>query len=429
MSDEAELERLLRRVEAGEPLAPDELERLVRIGSTGSGAPLTVRLAAAHALINADDARRALELLRALRRDSRRDVQVPLALARAYASLDQREEARRALEQALALNPDDPEGLKALAALSLQRGELDRARALTARALELDPLDGEAQLLQAELDSGDLPEPASEVEPRPAAGRQHAFSREALASALREELQARAVEHRLQGDSLAVRLRTGAVRFDLTELERRRAREALGDAAAFARRFCDELEAGTYALPASREALLGQLLPVLRDERFLEPGRGAVKQPGPAGLWQFYVLAGSEDLLYLPERALRAYGLSPSEVDAHARRNLAGLPPAPLEPVSLGGCRVWALAAGDGHDAARLMLPEQRARLCSAAGDDRLRLYLGSRDCVLAAPHAEAEALAALSRLSPEADGIVDLFDVTGRESEGEWRRVLAPAP
>src|SRR5690606_16591424 len=92
-------------------------------------------------------------------RDFPRDLQCWLGLARAHVGLDRKGDAERALKEALALSPGDPEALKVLATLAMQRGEFARARQLVADVLRVDPFDDEARLLKTELESAHLPPP------------------------------------------------------------------------------------------------------------------------------------------------------------------------------------------------------------------------------------------------------------------------------
>src|SRR5688572_15193927 len=119
-----ELLRVREKVERGEALAPDELAALERAAASSDGPVL--RLAVAQALLNAGAEREALALLERLARDFPRDLQARLGHARALVGLERWADAERALQQALALNPEDPEALKALAVVALRRGERGR---------------------------------------------------------------------------------------------------------------------------------------------------------------------------------------------------------------------------------------------------------------------------------------------------------------
>ncbi len=194
------LEHLRRKVEAGEPLDEAELEAL-RSAAHGSAGP-SLRLAVAHALMNAGAEREALSLLESLRRDFPREVQVRLGLARALLGMERRAEAESALREALALNPGDPEALKVLAVLALRRGEHARARAWVAEVLEKDPFDAEARLLREELEAAEVPPPP----PAPPRATRLEFT-----SALLAALHRAGVGCRRQGRHLLVRLAPGQV--------------------------------------------------------------------------------------------------------------------------------------------------------------------------------------------------------------------------
>ncbi|HEX4621439.1 MAG TPA: tetratricopeptide repeat protein [Myxococcaceae bacterium] len=149
-----ELERIRRRVEAGEALSSDEMSRLERAASGGEP---VLRLAVAHALSNAGDDRAALALLEPLSRERPWDLSIHLGRARALVGLERWNEAEAELKLALALQPEDPEALKSLALLALRRGEPRRADALVADALRIDPFDAESRLVLEELRATDLP--------------------------------------------------------------------------------------------------------------------------------------------------------------------------------------------------------------------------------------------------------------------------------
>src|SRR5688500_4243648 len=120
------LDELRRKVEAGERLSDEELAALKRAAQEQGGP--TWRLALAHGLVNAEAADRALPWLERLARERPRDVQVQLGHARALVALERWAEAERPIQLALALSPQDPEAMKALAAVCLRRGEIARAR-------------------------------------------------------------------------------------------------------------------------------------------------------------------------------------------------------------------------------------------------------------------------------------------------------------
>lgn len=71
------------------------------------------------------------------------------------------------------------------------------------------------------------------------------------------------------------------------------------------------------------------------------------------------------------------------------------------------------MAEGDGHDAARLLLPSQREELALLAGEGPLRVALGRRELVLVCRESDAAACEALARLMPSPDGIPGTFRLT----------------
>jgi tetratricopeptide (TPR) repeat protein len=149
-----ELERIRRRVEAGDALSSEEMSHLERAAQGGEA---VLRLAVAHALSNAGDDRAALALLEPLSRELPRDLSIHLGRARALVGLERWSEAEAELKLALALQPEDPEALKSLALLALRRGEPRRADALASDALRIDPFDVESRLVREELRATDLP--------------------------------------------------------------------------------------------------------------------------------------------------------------------------------------------------------------------------------------------------------------------------------
>jgi tetratricopeptide (TPR) repeat protein len=400
------LERIRRKVEAGEPLEEAELERL-RAAVQDAPGP-TLRLALAHAWMNAGAEREALALLEALRRDFPRELQVHLGLARALLGLERPGEAEAALREALALNPGDPEALKVLAVLALQRAEPGRARALVAEVLRRDPLDAEARLIQAELDAVDV----APVAPAPARA-----SRPEFLAALLAALHRAGVACRRQGRHLLVKLASGGVgRVDVESLH-----VAYRDGTQPLAQAVDECVARLQGLAApggEAEAVERRVRPVLRAASFAAQAVGALHRPAGGGLEVFYVLEDEAFLRYLPEAALAARGLSAAQVDALAWRHLEEAP-APLAPVTLEAGRVvlaegarglWAVAAGDGHDGARLLTEAQRRRLVAEVGAGPWRVHLGWREFALVCREANGDAVKALASLAPGPEGIAGLF-------------------
>ncbi len=405
-----ELERIRRKVEAGEALSGAELA-LLRAEAQRDGGP-TLRLAVAHALVNAGAEREALPLLEALRRDFPKDLPVRLGLARALLGLERHGDAEALLREAQAQEPGDPEVLKVLAVLGLRRGEAEKARAYIKDALARDPFDTEARLLQAELDAVELPPP-----PAP----QEQVLRPEFTSALTAALGRARVAFRRQGKDLLVKLASGGVgRVDVGSLYTAFL-EAPGTQGL--RAYVEALAArlGGLSSGLGAEALESRLRPVLRPAGFAARAVGALHRPGPAGLEVFYVLEDAEFVRYLPGSALAPAGLTAEEVDAAAWRNLEASP-APVRPVIIDGGEVrlaeahsgvWAVAEGDGHDGARLFTAAQRERLAAHVGPGPLRVSLARRELALVCREPDAEACAALERLSPSPDGIAGVFRLT----------------
>lgn len=407
-----------RKVEEGAPLTAAELDVLER-AARADGGP-TLRLALAHALLNAGEERAALGLLEVLARDFPRDLQVKLGRARALAGVERYAEAEQVLQQALALNPGDPEALKALAVIALRRGEVHRARQHVAEALRADPFDAEARLLKEELEAADF-SGAPAASPPPA-------SLPELVRALVERLEALRVPHLRRGRDLLLRLREGGVaRVDLRSLHVAYARGGR-DLATAAGATARELAGLTLGIPRERDELLARALPVLRDSSFRAGDAGAVSREGPAGLMVYYVLEDPELVRYLPGWALEQRGVTLEELDRAAWENL-DLRPVSLRPVWIDQGTVvaaprptglWALAAGDGHDGARVLGAAQRARLgAEIAGEGPYRVDLGRRELTLLCSAAQLEPAALLDALPAAPDGIPGRFllEPTGRLS------------
>ncbi|MBL9038047.1 MAG: hypothetical protein JNG84_06000 [Archangium sp.] len=399
------VERLRQKVDAGERLSGDEL-RMLEAAAQQHGSP-GLRTAVAQALINADAAPQAIPILEAVRRDFPRDIQVHLALGRALISIDKWIEAEASLRRALEVNPGDPEATKAMAIVAMRRGEWARANALVSSVLRVDPFDGEAQQLSLELEQL---APADLDAPPPL---------DMYAQALIEALRARSTPHLLQKQHLLVRVgRGGVVRLSLERLYEDFLVSGL-PLARVAESVAMELAERTLGLPDDKAKLLERVLPVLRDTPFLERGIGAARREGPAGLWVFYALEDPELVRYVPEGVLASWGLALDAVDDAAWRNLSERP-ADVRAIELeqGALRLsntptglWALAHGDGHDAARILTPFHQTSLERVAGDGPYRVYLGLRELVLIAREDDAAAVAKLSGLETSRDGIV-----------GRWR-------
>ena len=414
--DARELERVRRKVEAGEALTGLELELLERAAQR-DGSP-GLKLSVAHALMNAGDERQALVLLEAMQRDFPREVQVWLAHARACIGIERYAEAERSLKEALQVNPGDPEALKVLAVVAMRRGELARAHALVDQVLHIDPIDEEAQLLKGELD-------ASYEEPALAPGQTAKVLRPEFVEALVAQLKAQSTPHLLQKDQLLVRLgRGGVARVDLKSLyvgyldEGRELQPAVEAIA-------HELAERTLGVPEGREAVLTRVMPVLRPAAFEETAQGAAHREGPAGLLVFYVLDDSELVRYLPVGTLESHEVSLEEVDQAAWKNLAKRPGQPKAvAVARGALRLtseptglWALCDSDGHDAARLLCPAQRPALVAALGEGPYRVFLGLRELAVLCREDDAQGVADLTALGAATDGIPGAFrlDPSGR--------------
>jgi tetratricopeptide (TPR) repeat protein len=404
--DPTSLEHLRRKVEAGETLSEPELEAL-RSAARDTPGP-TLRLAVAHALVNAGAEREALRLMESLRRDFPQDVQVRLGLARALLGLERMGDAEAVLREALVLNPGDPEALKVLAVLALRRSEYGRARAYVAEALERDPFDQEARLLKEELEAVDVSPP---LPPRAQALRPE------FTAALLAALHRAGVACRRQGGALLVKLASGEVgRVDVASLYADY-RDGTRDLTAYVEALVAQLR-GLSGSAGDASALEARLRPVLRPAGFESQAVGALHRPGPAGLEVFYVLEDAELLRYLPVAALGPAGLSAEGVDAVAWRNLEAHP-APVRPVVVDQGQVvlaesfsglWAVAGGDGYDAARLLTAEQRERLALHAGEVPLRVHLGWREFALVCRESDVSACESLARLGSAPDGISGLF-------------------
>lgn len=408
------LSRVRKKVEDGQELEGDELAALESAAREHSGP--TLKVAYAQALLNADAAERALRVLIGVRRDFPRDVQALLAMARALISLERWSPAEKALDELLRVNPNDPEAFKALALLAMRRGEMEKAREYVRRVLQLDPLDGEAQVLDGELKHA----PAQ------------AETRDDFVQALVAQLAVQSTPHLLQQKQLLVRLGQGGVaRLDLDSLyaeHRRSTRPLQVTVAALAK----DLAERALGLPEGGAELLTQVLPVLRDDRFLERSLGSVRREGPAGLWVFYVLEDPELVRYVPEKSLETHAVSLDQLDAAAWKRLNTIP-TPVRAIALedGQLRLsstatglWALAAADGHDPARLLTPAQQELVEGAVGAGPLRVYLGLRELVLFCRDDERAALAQLEGLQATRDGISGAFRMEARKLTAleEWK-------
>lgn len=414
------LEEIRRKVEAGDRLSGEELTCLEDAAQADSGP--TLKLALAHALLNAEANREALELVRGLRRNFPKDLQVALGYGRALVALERWRDAELALRAALALSPEDPEALKGMAVLHLRRGERQRASALVAEVRAMDPFDDEARLLEAELN-------AVEIDPRSApAARSGKSSRAELVSALLRALEDRGVRHLRRGSELWIKMEGGGVgRLEIASLHQTyldEGRDLEGAVAAMA----DELAGASY-LPRTGKRLRERVMPVLRPAGFDEQASGALRRDGPAGLGIFYVLDDPDLVRYVPEGALGALGLTFEQVDEAAWANLEKRPANPRPViVSRGAPRlapephgVWALCEGDGYDGARLLSRLQQDRMAEPLGAGPWRVALGRRELILVCRDEDESAREQLDALLAAPDGIPGAFRL---EPGGTLRRL-----
>jgi tetratricopeptide (TPR) repeat protein len=409
------LERIREKVWNGETLSDGELDRL-RLAAQREGGPV-LRTTVAQALINADQHQQAIGILETVRRDFPTDIQAHLALGRALISLEKWSEAEAPLTRALELNPEDPEPMKALATLALRRAEWARARALLEHVLRIDPFDTEAQLL------------FSEVENTQPAELRQGPTLEDFTHALLERLRQQSTPHLVQKDQVLLRLGKGGVaRFDLDALfrESQRSGRTVTEAADL---FARDLAERSLGLPPGRLHVLAKVLPVVRDSSFLERGLGAARREGPGGLWYFYAIDDPEVVLYLPEGVLAALRISLEQLDDAAWKNLEARPTEvralELEQgalrLSATATGLWALAHGDGHDAARLLTPSHQATMERVAGPGPWRVYLGLRELVLFCHDRDEVSVRKLEGLDAAREGI-----------QGAWRLYegrLTPLP
>jgi tetratricopeptide (TPR) repeat protein len=392
------LQRILQKVEAGELLSDDELSALK------DASPL----AFAQALINAEQAETALRILRRLEQEQPKNPQVKMALGRALVSLERWREAEPVIREANGLQPDDPEPLKALAALAMRRGERALALQHIRRALAADPLDGEAQQILGELEA-----PAALPQTGNAVPLFADFSK-----ALRARLQSQSTPHLLQRDQLLVRMGKGGVaRLELKQLYRNflDSHRPLDESVAM---ISKELAERALGLPQGKDELLRAVLPVLRTAEFLDVAQGVAHREGPAGLLILYVIEDPELVRYVPSGALDTHGVTLEQLDDAAWKRLdekpVGLRSLELEQgalrISETPTGLWALAGGDGHDAARLLTPAHRAVLEEKFGTQPLRVYLGLRELVMLCPESDAAWSKRLGNMDAAKDGIAGTF-------------------
>ena len=135
------------------------------------------------------------------------------------------------------------------------------------------------------------------------------------------------------------------------------------------------------------------------DGRDLRPPTGnagpgkPVMRLGPAGLPLVYVLPGVGFEVVVGVEHLLAWGVGPDQVHAAAISNLgAWSDGATWVDESNGPRRISWSEAGEGQDAARILLPQVRERLVSELGPGR-RILVGlpERDLLIAAGLAEGD--------------------------------------
>jgi tetratricopeptide (TPR) repeat protein len=414
--DDPSLEALLRKVQAGESLSDGELLAL-REGP----ASYRLRLAVGHALANAGADRDALPLFEALVIERPHDVSGHLGRARALVGLERYTEAEEVLRQALRVNPGDPEALKAIALLSMRRGAVRQAGHLVEEALAKDPFDVEARLVHAELTEAELPA----MKPAPA-------SREAFTASFCAKLAEAKLPYLAQGSELFLKLPGGrVVRLELSSLYGGYLELGLPLREGVSL-IVSELSDAAAGEVGDRARVLNEVRPVLRAKGFEAQAAGALHRPGPAGLHVYYVLHHPELLRYLPSAALGARGLTEDEVHIAAFTNLEEAPGKPLpirmsqgEPrpaQSPGG--LWALAVGDGYDAARLLSSSEQQRLRLALGPTPLAVSLERRELALVWREDDVDAALEAARMRPGADGIRGRYRL---KSDGALERLEAP--
>ncbi len=143
-----------------------------------------------------------------------------------------------------------------------------------------------------------------------------------------------------------------------------------------------------------------------------------MNREGPAGLSVFYVIEDPELVRYLPSGAVHAKGLTLEQVD---RAAFEGLERRPATIRALEQPGVVAVCAGDGHDAARVLLPSVRAQLARELGPAPWRVDLGRREAALLCRADDLVASASLDGLSQTPDGLPGRFIL---DPEGVLRRL-----
>jgi hypothetical protein len=114
---------------------------------------------------------------------------------------------------------------------------------------------------------------------------------------------------------------------------------------------------------------------------------------GPAGLAIAYLIPGPGFAVLVGAEHLLAWGVGPDEAHAAATANLAVWSAGAPWVEEIDGRRrvVWS-DSGEGMDAARILLPEVRARLAAdLGGSGRVLIGLPERDLLIAAGLAEGD--------------------------------------
>ena len=176
------------------------------------------------------------------------------------------------------------------------------------------------------------------------------------------------------------------------------------------------------------KALLSRVLPVLREATFLDRALGAACREGPGELCVFYVMDDAELTRLLPVEVLREHRLSVEDVDRAAWRNLEARPGTLRSVMLQDGHLVlspkvtglWALAEGDGHDAARLLTQAQRHTF-SDLGPAPYRVFLGMRELVVLCQQSRPEWVQKMEALEPSVDGIAGSFTL---DEKGSLKRL-----
>lgn len=122
------------------------------------------------------------------------------------------------------------------------------------------------------------------------------------------------------------------------------------------------------------------------------PGHPLIKQ-GPAGIPIAYVIPGPGFEVLVGVEHLLSWGVGPEQVDAAAMANLAAWSSKAAWVDEVDGQRrvLWS-DSGEGMDAARVLLPDVRARLCSdLAAVRRILVGVPERDLLIVAGLAEGD--------------------------------------